>query len=157
MPYFPSKNYKQGIFNPQNKEKYKGKLPINYRSGLEFKFCMFCDCNRSIVEWGIESVIVPYIDESRNNTKHNYVVDFVLTVKDKDGKFTKFLVEVKPSKETVKPIRTARKTETTLMNESLTFVRNQCKWKYATAYAESKGMKFQIITEKDINVSQQKR
>ncbi len=55
-----AKTYRQGIFEPTNKNKYKGsKLPV-FRSSWELKFMRFCDMNENVVSWGSESLKIPY-------------------------------------------------------------------------------------------------
>jgi hypothetical protein len=143
--------YDQGQFHPRRVEKYKGKLPIIYRSSWEKKFCSFCDNTPQVIAWGSESVVIRYNDPSRKNTSHRYFIDFNMTVKTKDGSLQKFIVEVKPFKETQKPVLSARRKPATMKRELETYIRNQAKWKAATEWAKQKGgTKFIVITEKDL-------
>ena len=144
----------QGKYNPTHPEKYKGTFPIVYRSSLELKFMKFADFNPGIVQWGSESVIVNYLDQTRKNrnnqpTVHRYYVDFNIQAKQKDGCIQKFLVEIKPFGQT-QPPQKGRKKEKTFLTEAVTYIRNKCKWEAASAAAEKTGSKFIIITEKDL-------
>ena len=150
MPRKKREKYDQGQFIPQNKDKYKGTYPVIYRSSWEKKFCFFCDRMPQVVSWGSESVVVYYKDPSRQNTQHRYFIDFNMVVKTKDGTLEKFLVEVKPFKETQKPTISKRKKPSTIKREIETYVRNQAKWKAADVYARQKGSKFVVITEKEL-------
>jgi hypothetical protein len=97
-----NKNFVQGIFNAQNVQKYKGKFPIIYRSSLELKVMRWFDSNPNIVTWGSESVIIPYISPL-DERLHRYFVDFVAVLKEANGNFKKFIIEIKPYKQTIKP------------------------------------------------------
>jgi hypothetical protein len=98
---------------------------------------------------------VNYLDQTRKNnsqqpTAHRYYVDFNITVKQRDGKIQKYLVEIKPLSQTVAPIR-GKKSSKTFLTEATTYVRNQCKWEAAKKVAEKIGSKFIVITEADLN------
>lgn len=152
-PYVKHKNsnfYRQGEYVPINKGKYCGKFPIHYRSGWEYKVCLWLDKNTSVEKWGIESAIVPYLDPVTKRMKR-YVIDFTAIIRDRDGNLTRYYIEVKPHHETVAPVR-GRKRESTYISEALTFARNSAKWKSATEFAKSKGGKFIIITEKEMQM-----
>ena len=141
------KQYKQGIFKPINDNKYKGTYPIIYRSGLELSFMRWADNNTSILEWGSESVIIPYVKPNLNgNDKvHRYYVDFNATLQTKDG-LKKYLIEVKPYKQTQPPKHKGKN----VVYESYMWAVNQAKWESAQKWCESNGYKFLILTEKDL-------
>jgi len=141
--------YYQGHYKPLNPDKYRGKYPLTFRSSWEYSLALFCDKNTSVVEWAMESCIVKYQDPSRNNTIHNYIIDFTVVIKDKNNNIQKYLVEVKPSKETTPPVR-GKKSEQRFLTEALTYARNQAKWIAASAFAKSRGAKFIILTERDL-------
>lgn len=148
--------YKQGFFIPRNREKYKGHTPLKYRSSWELALCMWADKNPAVIQWGLESAIVPYVDPTRVNaqskaTVHRYIIDFTMIIKDRTGQLTKYYIEVKPKKETVQPER-GNKREATYVAEVLTFERNKAKWKAATEFAHSKGAKFMILTEDHLSI-----
>jgi hypothetical protein len=143
-------NYTQGIFTPKNKQKYKGTFPIIYRSKLELTAMRWFDNNPNIITWGSESIVIPY-QSPLDGKLHRYFVDFVVLLKDKDGTNKKFIIEVKPFKQTIKPIPSERKKSSTIMYEQTQYIINQTKWKAAEAWANTKGYKFIILTEKHIN------
>ena len=95
--------YRQGIFTPKNKEKFKGEYAI-YRSGLELKFMRFCDENTNVLLWSSEQVIVPYISPL-DGRAHKYYVDNFVIIKEGD-QIKKYLIEIKPSKQTIPPLLT---------------------------------------------------
>ena len=122
--------YRQGIFVPKNIDKFIGERAI-YRSGLELKFFRFCDNNPKVVRWGSENV-------------DNYVV-----IKEGNA-ITKYLVEIKPYKQTLKPT-TKYKQKKHIIYEQVQFVRNQAKWEAARKYCKGRGYKWLILTEKELS------
>jgi hypothetical protein len=146
-----ARNYSQGIYKPINPQKYEGDVNnIVYRSSWEKRFFIWCDTNPSVVGWSSEETVIPYVCGT-DKTWHRYFVDAKLKIKDLDGKIGTFLVEIKPYKETQKPEFKGRKTKQYL-TECLTYVKNQSKWAYAKNYAQERGMKFIIITEKELGI-----
>jgi hypothetical protein len=59
------------------------------------------------------------------------------------------LIEIKPEKE-LSPPKGDRRTKR-YINEGLTYIKNQNKWKAASEYAKDQGWEFQIWTEKQLN------
>ena len=138
----------QGIFKPLNPQKYKGNVNnIIYRSSWEKRFMMYCDKNRSVLEWGSEEIAISY--RSVDNKPHRYYPDFYMKVRQSNGSFKKFIVEIKPKKETLPPKQPKRKTKK-FLNEVITFSKNQDKWEAADQYAKHKGWKFQVWTEETL-------
>lgn len=143
-------NYSQGEFKPKNINKYRGSFPIVYRSGLELKVMRWFDNNSNVISWGSESVIIPYFSPIDEKT-HRYFVDFIVNLKTKEGDTKKLLIEVKPFKQTIKPVLSIYKKPTTLMYENKQYILNQVKWEAAKEWAKKKGYEFLVLTEKDIN------
>ena len=144
-----SRNYRQGIFTPQNPTKYRGSLPIVYRSAMELKSFRMLDSNSNIISWGSESVVIPY-QCPLDKKLHRYFVDLVALMKDKDGTEKKLLIEIKPAKFTIAPTQTANKKPKTLLYEQLQWVKNQAKWEAAKNWSQTHGFTFFIMTEKDL-------
>ena len=139
--------YKQGIFKPKHPEKYIGNVNnICYRSGWERKCFKWLDESSKIIKWNSEEVVVKYVSKL-DGRLHNYFVDLYFETKDKDGNIVKFLAEVKPHTQTVKPIE--GKNKTTYLNACMTYQRNMDKWKYCSEFAKSRNLKFVILTEKN--------
>lgn len=148
--YSRSTGFKQGIYRCNNPEKYKGSYPIVYRSGLELKSMRWLDFNKNVLTWGSESVVIPY--QGVDGKLHRYFVDLVCEMVRKDGNREKYLIEVKPESQTTPPIDTGRKSAKTLLYESYRYATNRAKWAAATKWAESKSMKFIILTDKHLNI-----
>jgi hypothetical protein len=146
-----SKNSKfiQGTYTPINRNKYMGSTNPVYRSALERDFFLFFDKNTNVTAWASESIVVPYYNNIDNKV-HNYYVDLIAAIKDKDGNIQKYLIELKPHSQTQPPIQSNKKKNSTVLYEQLMYHKNQCKWKAASDYAVKKGMKFIILTEKHL-------
>lgn len=145
-----NKNYTQGIYSPKYPLKYKGSLPIIYRSKLELLTMRYLDNNPNILTWGSESVVIPYMSP-KDGRIHKYFVDMVASLKDRnDGKIKKILIEVKPEKQTRPPTESIRKKPKTLLYEKMTWAVNQAKWEAARAWCKNKGYIFIILNEKHI-------
>lgn len=138
--------YKQGKYIPRSSRKYKGDpRNIKYRSSWEYKFMLWCDQTPSVTEWGSEEIIIPYTSPV-DGKRHRYYPDFYVKVKGK-----KYVVEVKPSKQTKEPKRQKKVTKR-YFNEVVTWSVNQAKWKAATEFCKDYGMEFMLITEKELKV-----
>lgn len=141
--------FKQGIFKPQNPDKYRGSLPILYRSSYELKYCRWCDHNPAVIKWGSESVIIPYHNPLTGKVSR-YFVDFNVTLKTKDGTLKKFLIEIKPSIQTMPP--KPGKNTRSLLRRQAEYVKNRAKWDSAQQWCEKKGYSFSILTEKHLGL-----
>lgn len=144
------KKFVQGYFIPSNKDKYNGHTPIRYMSSWELKLMMWLDKCSGVINWKSESTILNYIDPITKKIKR-YMVDFNMTVKDRNNNIKKYLLEVKPYKETQPPTTHGNKKKNTLLYEQLTYARNLEKWKVATDYAKKHGMEFMLLTEKQLS------
>ncbi len=144
------KKYKQGIFTPMRPKKYIGTYPVVYRSSLELAVMRFFDSNTSVVAWGSESIIIPYTKPTDGKV-HRYYTDFNVKIVDQAGKLQKYVIEVKPYKQTIPPTKHGNKKKKTLVYEQLSFAINTAKWTSAREWAKKHGYVFSIITEKDIN------
>tara|TARA_B100001113_G_scaffold202257_1_gene165770 strand:- start:39 stop:500 length:462 start_codon:yes stop_codon:yes gene_type:complete len=134
-----------GIYKPLNIKKYKGNVNnIIYRSSWEKRFMIYCDKNPNVVEWGSEEIIIWY--RSIDNRPHRYYPDFYMKVRLADKSLKKFVVEIKPKKQTRKPKKPQRQSRV-YKNAVLTYERNMRKWSTAHAWCEKRDMNFIILTE----------
>ena len=93
----------KGKYSPNNPAKYRGNVTkIVYRSLWERKFMVYCDQSDSIIEWGSEEIIIPYLSPW-DGKQHRYYPDFYIKVKQNDGKIKKYIIEVKPKKQCSPP------------------------------------------------------
>ena len=141
----------KGRYNPVNPKKYKGNPQnIIYRSLWERKFMVYCDTNDKVLEWGSEEIIIPYISPW-DGKKHRYFPDFYIKVRQSSGNLKKFIIEVKPKKQTRPPKPVERKTKRWI-NEVRTFGINEAKWKHATKWCKDNDMEFKILTEEELGI-----
>jgi len=139
-----AKSYK-GLYKPTNPKKYVGDpKKIVYRSLLERRFMRYCDLNEDIEYWASEELPVRYYSPL-DKKYHRYFPDFIIkTVKGK-----KFMIEIKPYRQSIKPKTPKTKTKS-FMRESFEYIKNQAKWSAAREYCDDHGMQFKIITEKEL-------
>jgi hypothetical protein len=132
----------KGKFKPKNPQKYQGD-PNNivYRSLWERNAFRWLDENASIKAWASEEFSIPYRCATDNKI-HRYFVDLWYMTAEED----QFIVEIKPKKETAPPKNPGRRTRR-YITESLTYIKNQSKWKAAEQFAANRGWKFAIWTE----------
>jgi hypothetical protein len=144
--------YHQGRFNPQHPEKYKGdSRNIIYRSSWELKFMRYCDRNDKILEWGSEEFFIPYYDPTTNKVRR-YFPDFIVKIKESSGNIKKYLIEVKPKRQTIEPKQTKGKKKKTYITEVLTYNKNIAKWNAAREWCADRMIEFKIITEEELGL-----
>ena len=139
-----AKSYR-GLYKPTNPKKYVGNTKqIVYRSLLERRFMRYCDLNEDILYWASEELPVRYYNPL-DKKYHRYFPDFVVKTVNNE----KFMIEIKPSRQVAKPKPPKKKTKS-YMRESFEYIKNQAKWQAAKSYCDDNGMKFKLITEKDL-------
>ena len=151
----PDKYY-QGKYIVINRDKYLGdEKAIWYRSSWELKFAKWCDYNSKVLYWGSEIIKIPYIGLDGN--EHHYYPDFYVEMKNEGDKDNiKWIVEIKPKKESLQPIKPINETRKKLKNyeyELKTYYKNIKKWEAAYVYAKNKGLDFKIMTEDVLKLS----
>jgi len=110
----------------------------------------WCDSNHGVIEWGSETVIIPYISPVDKKI-HRYFVDFYMKVRSSDNVIQKYLIEIKPERFT-KPPEIPKKKTKKFIDEVFQYGVNQAKWKAAFEYCSDRKMKFMILTEKDLGI-----
>lgn len=108
----------------------------------------FCDLSETVIRWGSEEVVIPYINPL-DRKPHRYYVDFIVEIKTIDGGVKTMLIEVKPKKQTQEPKKPKRQSRN-YINEARTWITNKAKWAAAKAAAESRGWEFRVLTENDL-------
>ena len=101
----------KGMFKPRNPKKYNGN-PTNiiYRSQWELKYMMELDADKNVIKWSSEEVIIHYISPI-DNRWHRYFVDFHVVRINKQGLEINQLIEIKPKKQTMPPVKKKPKKE----------------------------------------------
>jgi len=138
-----SLKFSSGIYRVKNLEKYVGGRAPTYRSSWEHTFMMFCDNNPAVEQWSSEPVRIPYQDPLTG--KHTvYVPDFLIVYLDRNSKKHAELIEIKPTKQTIK-----EKVGKNPYNQAQ-YVKNMAKWSAANDWCKTRGIKFRVINEGDI-------
>ena len=144
--------YHQGFFHPQNPEKYIGNpRNIVYRSSWELKFMRWCDRTESVLEYGSEEFFIPYFDPVTNRVRR-YFPDFIIKVREQSGEIKKYVIEVKPKRQTIAPVQSNKKRKRTYINEVKTYATNEAKWKAAQEWCKDRMIEFKIITENELGI-----
>lgn len=140
----------KGRFQPKNPKKYNGD-PSNiiYRSSWEVRVMKYLDEHPNVIWWASEELFIPYISPV-DRKSHRYFPDFVVKMKNKEGKIVTMVLEVKPEKQTKMPTQ-KRKTKQYIA-ESITYAINQEKWRAADLFCKEHGWQFKIITEKELGL-----
>lgn len=141
----------KGKYQPSFPKKYKGdSTNIVYRSLWERTFMKYCDTNENILEWFSEEIAVPYRSPIDNKI-HRYFPDFYIKVKESNGSIKKYLIEIKPKKQTIEPQVQKRKTKGYIY-EVYEYAKNQAKWNAAKEWCADKGYEFKVLTEDDLGI-----
>tara|TARA_B100000925_G_scaffold173276_1_gene130514 strand:- start:621 stop:1055 length:435 start_codon:yes stop_codon:yes gene_type:complete len=141
----------KGKYYPSFPRKYKGD-PTNiiYRSLWERKFMVYCDKNDNILEWASEEIAIPYRSPIDNRV-HRYFPDFYMKVKERNGKIKRYVIEVKPAKQTKPPVKPKRQTKGYII-EAYEYAKNQAKWKMAREFCADRQWEFKVVTEKELGI-----
>jgi len=141
----------RGKYYPSHPRKYKGD-PTNiiYRSLWERKFMVYCDKNQNILEWASEEIAIPYRSPIDNRV-HRYFPDFYMKVKEFNGKIKRYVIEVKPAKQTKPPAKPKRQTKG-YIREAYEYAKNQAKWKMAREFCADRQWEFKVVTEKELGI-----
>lgn len=139
----------KGKYSPSFPQKYKGD-PTNvvYRSLWERKFMKYCDLNENILEWGSEEIALPYRSPIDNRI-HRYFPDFYIKVKESTGQIKKYIIEIKPKKQTIEPKVQKKKTKSYIY-EVVEYAKNQAKWKAAEEFCKDRMWEFKVLTEDEL-------
>jgi hypothetical protein len=141
----------KGKYKVRAPYKYKGDpTKVVYRSLWERKFMTYCDTNINIIEWGSEEMYVWYRSPI-DNRPHRYFPDFYIKARESNGQIKKYIIEVKPQRQTAPPAKPKRQTKGYL-REAFEYAKNQAKWKAANEWCLDRGFEFKILTEKELGI-----
>ena len=142
----------KGRYTPTNPKKYKGNPSrIIYRSLWERKFMIYCDTNNSVLEWGSEEIIIPYLSPWDGRI-HRYFPDFYIKIKQKNGSIKRMIIEIKPKRQCKPPTKTPKMKTRRWFKEVKTWGINEAKWKSATKWCEDQDMEFKILNEDHLDI-----
>ena len=141
----------KGKYQPSYPKKYKGD-PTNiiYRSLWERRFMVYCDTNDKILEWSSEETVVRYYDPTSRKIRR-YFPDFYIKVQEANGTTKKYLIEIKPQRQTVPPTKPQRQTKK-YISEVYEYAKNQSKWEAAREWCADRGYEFKVITENELGI-----
>jgi len=140
-----------GKFIPRYPEKYKGNVKnIVWRSTWEARVMKWLDLSDNVIWWSSEELVIPYYDPIANK-KRRYFPDFIVNMRKRDGTKKTYVIEVKPDYQTKQPQRKKRTQK--FINEQVTYIINQSKWKAAEEFCKDNGWIFQVLTEKDLGIT----
>lgn len=128
--------------NLKNPQKYVGKFPIVIRSRWESVFMNWCDRNENVYQWASEPWQIPYSDPI-TKTQKIYIPDFLLMAKNAKGVYEVMLIEIKPQHEAL-----IEKNKS--MRDAAITARNYAKWISAYWWCQRRGIKFVVMTEKEL-------
>jgi len=141
----------KGKYKPSFPEKYRGNITsVIYRSLWELKFMKYCDLNENILEWQSEEKAIPYRSPIDGKI-HRYFPDFLIKVKEPDGSIKKYMIEIKPQKQTTPPPKPKRQTKKYLY-EAYEYAKNQSKWEAAREWCADRGYEFKVLTENELGI-----
>ena len=141
----------KGKYKVRAPYKYKGNpTKVIYRSSWELKFMNYCDTNINILEWGSEEMYVWYRSPV-DNKPHRYFPDFYIKARESNGQIKKYIIEVKPQRQTKPPAKPKRQTRGYL-REAYEYAKNQAKWKAANEWCLDRGFEFKVLTEKELGI-----
>lgn len=157
MAHVPNKadKFKQGYYKIKNVHKYMGNpTDIVYRSSWEYKFMLYCDLNEGVLKWVSESFKIPYIDYMGHS--RTYIPDFYLETRNKKNPelMNRFLVEIKPAKETKEPIipnNISEKKLKSLEYDLAVWQKNKYKWTFAKEWCKARDIQFWLVTEENLD------
>lgn len=132
-----------GFFTPRNINKLvPKKFPLKYKSSWELYFMNFLDKNNNVINWGYEVVKIPYLHPFKKKTSI-YIPDFLVRYIDKFNNEIIELVEIKPTNEMI--IESAKNKK-----QIASCILNRYKWDEALKWCERRGIKFRVLSEKDM-------
>jgi hypothetical protein len=110
----------------------------------------YCDSNINVLEWGSEEFYVWY-KSPIDNRPHRYFPDFYIKIKEHTGRIKKYIIEVKPKKQTSPPTKPKRKTKN-YIRETFEYAKNKAKWNAAENWCADRGYEFKILTERELGI-----
>lgn len=148
------RGFRQGYYTLKYPDKYRGNpTNIRYLSSWELQTHRFLDNNPNILEWSSEEIAIPYYHPYKKNFDGTpkitrYFPDYWVKYKNRRNQIVQEIWEVKPDKQTRPPRKSKNKKQN--LYEQATYNINLAKWDACNKFCNKYGMKFRILTEKDI-------
>ena len=109
----------------------------------------WCDVTETVLAWSSENISIPYYDPVRQRWRR-YYPDFWIKIKERDNIVRKYVIEIKPDRETRPPRKRGRKSAKTQRMQERTYVTNKAKWNAADQYCRKMKYQFKILTERNL-------
>lgn len=136
---------KQYPYTPKFINKYIGRYPIKFRSSWELRFAQWLDYNESVIKWSSERHAISYYDPVQMKYRR-YFPDFYAKIKS-DNRYTEYIIEIKPKKETRPPRKTNKQSKKTKLWQEATYITNSAKFQAAQEYCRKFGYCWKIVSE----------
>ena len=124
---------------------------IVYRSSWELHFLKWCDRNDAVLKYASEEFSIPYVSPVDKRV-HRYYPDGIVQIRHQDGRVCRYIIEIKPKKQTIEPQVKKRKTKSYIY-EVYEYAKNQAKWKAAEEFCKDRLWEFKVLTEEDLGIN----
>ena len=113
----------------------------------------YLDENPHILQWASEELFVPY-KSPLDGKWHRYFPDFIILMRDKNGKISTKMIEIKPRSQSVPPTvkNNGSKPTKKYLREVATYGINMAKWNSAKEYCADRNWEFVVLTEKELGI-----
>lgn len=108
------------------------------------------DNESSVLRWGSEPFAIAYRSPV-DSRQHRYFPDFFVEFRDRENIIKRWVVEIKPHKQTSPPPTGSKQTRR-FLREALTYAINYRKWEAAEKYCTEHGYRFVILTERELGI-----
>lgn len=129
-------------------------IPPFARSSYEQRMFTWLDLNSKVKCWGSEVIQIPYINDN-DEQQHIYWTDIFMQLEDNDGIVRKYIIEIKPLKKLSPPKMPKKKSAKSMFNYQnamAEYVQNDCKWKFASRWADKHGMVFAKVSQEQLGL-----
>lgn len=133
----------------RNPQKYLGDLnQLKYKSSWEEEAFKICDNNPYVLEWGYEIIEIMYAVPSNGKMMlKKYLPDLYVVVQTESGDVERRLIEIKPLKQTK---RSKSRNPRIKLQEDHVHMINRLKWDAAENWCIGRGIKFSVVTEREL-------
>jgi hypothetical protein len=108
------------------------------------------------IDWKAETFnelkpVFATVDELYQLDTLNSTLGDYIKVKESNGLTKKYIIEIKPQKQTIEPKVPKRKTKSYIY-EVVEYAKNQAKWKAAEEWCLDRGYEFKVLTENELGI-----
>lgn len=111
----------------------------------------YLDKNPNVLQWASEELFVPY-KSPLDGKWHRYFPDFIVRMRDREGKTVVKMIEIKPRSQSVPPEvrKDGQQITKKYLREVATYGINNAKWEAAKEFCADRNWEFVVLTEKDV-------